>query len=63
VTAKLTGTDEVPLEMLAEWLDESFRAIAPKQVLAKLDGLGAKQATAPPKRAARGNKSTRRRTD
>jgi len=63
VTAKFNGTDEVPLEMLAEWLDESFRAIAPKQVLAKLDGQGAKQAAAPPKRGARANKSTRRRAD
>jgi predicted DNA-binding protein (MmcQ/YjbR family) len=38
VTAKFTNTDEVPLEMLADWLDESFRAIAPKRVLAKVDG-------------------------
>jgi len=51
VTAKFSGTDEVPLEMLADWLDESFRAIAPKQVLAKLDGQGAKQANRPPTRS------------
>jgi len=42
VTAKFNGTNEVPLEMLAEWIDESFRAIAPKRVLTKLDSQGNK---------------------
>jgi predicted DNA-binding protein (MmcQ/YjbR family) len=37
VTARFYATDEIPLEMLKEWLDESFRAIAPKKVLALLE--------------------------
>jgi predicted DNA-binding protein (MmcQ/YjbR family) len=36
VTARFAPKDEVPIEMLQEWLDESFRAIAPKRVVAKL---------------------------
>lgn len=39
VTAKFVkGKDEVPLEMIEEWIAESFRAIAPRRVLDKLDG-------------------------
>lgn len=37
VTARFYAKDEVPLDMLKEWLDESFRAIAPKKVLAMLE--------------------------
>jgi predicted DNA-binding protein (MmcQ/YjbR family) len=52
VTAKFQGQAEVPVEMLAEWLDESFRAIAPKQVLAKLASSRSDSVPAKPKRAA-----------
>ena len=38
VTARFEGKAEPPVEMLTEWIDESFRAVAPKRVLAKLDG-------------------------
>jgi predicted DNA-binding protein (MmcQ/YjbR family) len=37
VTARFGAEDEVPVDMLQEWVDESFRAIAPKKVLAKLE--------------------------
>jgi predicted DNA-binding protein (MmcQ/YjbR family) len=37
VTARVYATDEIPLDLLKEWLDESFRAIAPKKVLAMLE--------------------------
>ncbi len=37
VSAKFAPGEEVPLEMLLEWLDESYRAIAPKRVLARLE--------------------------
>jgi len=37
VTARFQAKDDVPVDMLKEWLDESFRAIAPKRVLAKLE--------------------------
>jgi len=34
VTARFEGKSVPPVEMLTEWIDESFRAIAPKRVLA-----------------------------
>jgi predicted DNA-binding protein (MmcQ/YjbR family) len=37
VMSRFNVGEEVPLEMLLEWLDESFRAVAPKRVLAKLE--------------------------
>ncbi len=37
VTAHFTVGDEVPLDMLMEWVDESFRAVAPKRVVAQLE--------------------------
>jgi len=37
VTARFQAKDDVPVDMLKEWLDESFRAIAPKRVLALLE--------------------------
>lgn len=38
VTCKFAADDEVPVEMLLDWLDESYRAVAPAKVLALLDG-------------------------
>jgi predicted DNA-binding protein (MmcQ/YjbR family) len=38
ITSKFLPGESVPLEMLYEWLDESFRAIAPAKVVAKLNG-------------------------
>src|SRR5438046_3686458 len=40
VSARFGPKDDVPLEMLLEWLEESFRAIAPKKVLAQLESAG-----------------------
>jgi predicted DNA-binding protein (MmcQ/YjbR family) len=37
VTARFAACDEVPVEMLREWIDESFRAVAPKKLVARLD--------------------------
>jgi predicted DNA-binding protein (MmcQ/YjbR family) len=37
VTAKFAATDDIPMHMFEEWIDESFRAIAPKKLLANLD--------------------------
>jgi hypothetical protein len=44
----LEPADIVPVEMLLEWLDESYRAIAPKKVVTQLDF---KQKAKPAKRA------------
>lgn len=36
VTAKWKGDDEVPVALMYRWIDESFRAVAPKKVAALL---------------------------
>jgi predicted DNA-binding protein (MmcQ/YjbR family) len=54
VTAKFVKGDEVPLEMIEEWIAESFRAIAPRRVLDKLDGQPpTKQAAVKPRKKAK----------
>ncbi|HVK07785.1 MAG TPA: MmcQ/YjbR family DNA-binding protein [Gemmataceae bacterium] len=37
VTARFDKSDDVPVEMLVGWVDESFRAVAPKRLVAKLE--------------------------
>jgi predicted DNA-binding protein (MmcQ/YjbR family) len=37
VSATFTPRDKVPVDMLEEWIDESYRAIAPKKLLKLLD--------------------------
>jgi len=37
VSATFPSSDDVPLDLLKEWIDESYRAVAPKAVLAKLE--------------------------
>ena len=44
VTARFEPGERVPVELLQSWIDESFRAIAPKTVVEALDG-GARGAT------------------
>jgi predicted DNA-binding protein (MmcQ/YjbR family) len=56
VSAKFTATDNPPLDLLEGWIEESYRAVAPKRVLAALDGTDTKPKTkakpkAKPKRA------------
>lgn len=41
VTSRFGGGDKVPLDLLTDWIDESFRAIASKKVVAFLDDPGA----------------------
>ena len=38
VTNVFAAGDDVPVEMLKEWVTESFRAVAPKKVVAAMDG-------------------------
>jgi predicted DNA-binding protein (MmcQ/YjbR family) len=47
VSASFGAKDTPPLEMLRQWLDESYRAVAPKKLVAQLDG-GAPGATKAP---------------
>jgi predicted DNA-binding protein (MmcQ/YjbR family) len=37
VTARFGPGAQVPLDMLREWIDESYRAIAPKKLVARLE--------------------------
>ncbi len=37
VTASFKSAEEVPLDRMAEWIEESFRAIAPKKLVAAWD--------------------------
>jgi predicted DNA-binding protein (MmcQ/YjbR family) len=63
VTARFNVMDHVPLEMLQEWLDESFRAIAPKRILARLEAAGEENQSAkasPRKLSKRRSKRTAR---
>jgi predicted DNA-binding protein (MmcQ/YjbR family) len=48
VTSTFAPGDDMPIEMLNEWITESFRAVAPKKLVAALDG-----EPAPKKRKAR----------
>lgn len=45
VTAHFEGDQEVPVGLLVEWIDESYRAVAPKTLVKELDG-GAKPGAA-----------------
>jgi predicted DNA-binding protein (MmcQ/YjbR family) len=36
VSARFSPSDDPPLGMLREWIDESYRAVAPKRLVAKL---------------------------
>ncbi len=49
VSASFGAKDTPPLELLRQWLDESYRAVAPKKLVAQLDaGAGAPKAEAAP---------------
>jgi len=63
VTAKFKGNADPPVEMLTEWIDESFRAIAPKRVLVKLDGQMANRSQQQARRQSRtrGNRPIKKR--
>lgn len=37
VSFNFSGKDKPPMDMLTAWIDESFRAIAPKKIVAALD--------------------------
>jgi predicted DNA-binding protein (MmcQ/YjbR family) len=44
VTARFDAGDKVPIDMIKEWIDESFRAVAPKKLVASLEGAEEKPA-------------------
>jgi len=38
VSARFTPKDRPPVDILSDWVDESYRAVAPKALVAQLDG-------------------------
>jgi predicted DNA-binding protein (MmcQ/YjbR family) len=46
VTAEFFAKDKPPLDILEAWIDESFRAIAPKKVVAAMEMNGAEKTAA-----------------
>ena len=59
VSARFAAEDDVPLHMLEEWIDESFRAVAPRKVVARLEESNGPPGTAdlaPPPRPKRRKK-------
>jgi predicted DNA-binding protein (MmcQ/YjbR family) len=59
ISARFEKKEKPPLELLQIWLDESYRAVAPRTLLAQLEGKAApaKAAAKKPVRA-RGKRST-----
>jgi predicted DNA-binding protein (MmcQ/YjbR family) len=39
VTGQFGPEDAIPIDRLTEWIDESYRAVAPKKLVAELDGV------------------------
>ena len=56
ITSRFDASDDVPVDLLCEWIDESYRAVAPKKLVA---ALGAK----PPVRATRARPVPKRRSE
>ena len=49
VSANFTDAAAIPLALLREWIDESYRAVAPKTVLAKFERVEADPPRAKPR--------------
>jgi predicted DNA-binding protein (MmcQ/YjbR family) len=47
VTARFKTEDKIPLDRLTEWVEESFRAVAPKKLLARMEDAEAEAAPLP----------------
>jgi predicted DNA-binding protein (MmcQ/YjbR family) len=56
ITARFGPRDEPPMDVLMAWIDESYRAVAPKKLIAELDGAPAAK---PPARASRRKRTQR----
>lgn len=52
VSARFGDGEEIPIAMLKEWIDESYRAQAPKKLVRALDGAPSKKPAKAPKRTA-----------
>jgi predicted DNA-binding protein (MmcQ/YjbR family) len=56
ITARFEKRDKPPLEMLRQWIDESYRAVAPRRLAASLD-----QAAVAPARTSRSSAARKKR--
>lgn len=59
VTAAFKPREKPPLQLLKQWMDESYRAVAPKRVLEELDGAAPSEAAPRSKRKTTARKSAR----
>ena len=57
VSARFGAGDPIDVAMLKEWIDESYRAQAPKKLIARLDGGGAEKPATAKKKAATAKKA------
>jgi predicted DNA-binding protein (MmcQ/YjbR family) len=51
VDCRFSGKDRVPVDLIETWLDESFRAVAPKRVVARLEASENEEAATLPKKS------------
>lgn len=58
ITARFAGGEQVPVPILRGWLDESYRAIAPKKLIAQVPAPDDDAAPEPPPRAAQRRRAT-----
>jgi predicted DNA-binding protein (MmcQ/YjbR family) len=56
VSCRFKPGDEPPLDLLDEWLEESYRAVAPKKLVLKLNASEAGDPEPPPPKPKRGPK-------
>lgn len=59
VDASPDPNEPIPVDLFKEWIDESYRAQAPKKLVAQLDGAGAAPARSPRAGASGARKSAR----
>jgi predicted DNA-binding protein (MmcQ/YjbR family) len=52
VSAEFPKSEKPPMEMLRQWVDESYRAVAPKKLVAQIGGSTAEGQGAPEKKVA-----------
>lgn len=57
ITARFAGGEQVPVPILRGWLDESYRAIAPKKLIAQVQAPGDDAASEPRPPAAQGRRA------
>jgi predicted DNA-binding protein (MmcQ/YjbR family) len=61
ITARFRATDPVPVEVLRRWIEESYRAVAPRRLHARIGGATREAAAmaAPVNRRSRGTRARR----